>query len=53
MLRPDAVRMEAYEMTKKQQATMMIDIYTVLQRIKNAKDRYKEFNNQLNKQKQS
>ncbi|MBO6147788.1 MAG: hypothetical protein J6O55_00430 [Lachnospiraceae bacterium] len=38
-------------MTEKEQATMMIDIYTDLQRIKIAPDRDKEIDNQLRRAK--
>lgn len=38
-------------MTEKEQATIMIDIYTDLQRILKAEDREKELNNQLRKAK--
>lgn len=38
-------------MTEKEQAAIMIDIYTDLQRIQKAKDRDKELNNQLRKAK--
>ena len=34
-------------MTEKEQAAIMIDIYTDLQRIQKAEDRDKELNNQL------
>lgn len=43
--------MEVIEMTEKEQATIMIDIYTDLQRIQKAEDREKEINNQLRKAK--
>ena len=43
--------MEVMEMTEKEQATIMIDIYTDLQRIQKAEDREKEINNQLRKAK--
>lgn len=43
--------MEDLEMTEKEQATMMIDVYTDLQRIQKAEDRDKELNNQLRKAK--
>ena len=39
--------MEAVEMTEKEQAAMIIDTYTDLQRIKNAPDRDREIENQL------
>ena len=38
-------------MTEKEQAAIMIDIYTDLQRIKVAEDKEKELNNQLRKAK--
>lgn len=38
-------------MTEKEQATIMIDIYTDLQRILKAEDREKELGNQLRKAK--
>ena len=38
-------------MTEKEQAAIMIDIYTDLQRIQKAEDRDKELNNQLRKAK--
>ena len=43
--------MEVIEMTEKEQAAIMIDIYTDLQRIQKAEDREKEINNQLRKAK--
>lgn len=43
--------MEALEMTEKEQAAIMIDIYTDLQRILKAEDREKELRNQLRKAK--
>jgi len=43
--------MEALEMTEKEQAAIMIDIYTDLQRIQKAEDREKEIGNQLRKAK--
>lgn len=43
--------MEAFEMTEKEQAVIMIDIYTDLQRIQKAQDREKELSNQLRKAK--
>ncbi|MCI9456844.1 MAG: hypothetical protein HFE44_07695 [Oscillospiraceae bacterium] len=43
--------MEVREMTEKEQAAIMIDIYTDLQRIQKAEDRDKELNNQLRKAK--
>ena len=43
--------MEALEMTEKEQAAIMIDIYTDLQRIQKAQDREKELSNQLRKAK--
>lgn len=43
--------MEALEMTEKEQAAIMIDIYTDLQRIKIAEDKDKELSNQLRKAK--
>ena len=38
-------------MTEKEQAAIMIDIYTDLQRIQKAEDKEKELNNQLRKAK--
>lgn len=43
--------MEVLEMTEKEQAAIMIDIYTDLQRIQKAEDKEKELNNQLRKAK--
>lgn len=43
--------MEVKELTEKEQAAIMIDIYTDLQRIQKAEDRDKELNNQLRKAK--
>lgn len=43
--------MEGMEMTEKEQAAIMIDIYTDLQRIQKADDREKEISNQLRKAK--
>lgn len=43
--------MEVLEMTEKEQAAVMIDIYTDLQRIQKAEDREKEIGNQLRKAK--
>lgn len=43
--------MEGMEMTEKEQAAIMIDIYTDLQRIQKADDRDKEISNQLRKTK--
>ena len=43
--------MEALEMTEKEQAAIMIDIYTDLQRIQKAEDKEKELGNQLRKAK--
>ncbi|MCI9229682.1 MAG: hypothetical protein HFH97_05080 [Lachnospiraceae bacterium] len=43
--------MEVLEMTEKEQAAIMIDIYTDLQRIQKAQDREKELSNQLRKAK--
>lgn len=43
--------MEVLEMTEKEQAAMMIDVYTDLQRIQKAEDREKEIGNQLRKAK--
>lgn len=43
--------MEGMEMTEKEQAAIMIDIYTDLQRIQKADDRDKEISNQLRKAK--
>ena len=43
--------MEVMEMTEKEQAAIMIDIYTDLQRIQKAEDREKEIGNQLRKAK--
>ena len=43
--------MGALEMTEKEQAAIMIDIYTDLHRIKKAEDKEKELNNQLRKAK--
>ena len=43
--------MEVKDVTEKEQAAIMIDIYTDLQRIQKAEDRDKELNNQLRKAK--
>ena len=43
--------MEALEMTEKEQAAIMIDIYTDLQRIQKAEDKEKELGNHLRKAK--
>ena len=43
--------MEVVEMTEKEQAAIMIDVYTDLQRIQKAVDKDKEINNQLKKAK--
>lgn len=43
--------MEAFDMTEKEQAAIMIDIYMDLQRIQKAEDRDKELSNQLRKAK--
>ena len=43
--------MEVMEMTEKEQAAIMIDIYTDLQRIQKAEDKENEINNQLRKAK--
>ena len=43
--------MEVLEMTEKELAAIMIDIYTDLQRIQKAQDREKELSNQLRKAK--
>ena len=43
--------MERSGMTEKEQAAIMIDIYTDLQRIQKAEDKEKELNNQLRKTK--
>ncbi len=43
--------MAVMEMTEKEQAAIMIDVYTDLQRIQKAEDRDKELNNQLRKAK--
>lgn len=43
--------MEVLETTEKEQAAIMIDIYTDLQRIQKAEDRDKELSNQLLKAK--
>ena len=43
--------MEVMEMTEKEQAAIMIDVYTDLQRIQKAEDRDRELNNQLRKAK--
>lgn len=43
--------MEESGMTEKEQAAIMIDIYTDLQRIQKAEDKEKELNNQLRKAK--
>lgn len=43
--------MEGSGMTEKEQAAIMIDIYTDLQRIQKAEDKEKELNNQLRKAK--
>lgn len=42
---------EVMEMTEKEQAVIMIDIYTDLQRIQKAEDKDKELSNQLRKAK--
>ena len=44
-------KMEVLEMTEKEQAAIMIDIYTDLQRIQKAEDKDKELSNQLRKAK--
>ena len=44
-------KMEVSEMTEKEQAAIMIDIYTDLQRIQKAEDKDKELSNQLRKAK--
>jgi len=44
-------KMEGLEMTEKEQAAIMIDIYTDLQRIQKAEDKDKELSNQLRKAK--
>ena len=41
--------MEVLEMTEKEQAAIMIDIYTDLQRIQKAQEREKELSNQRRK----
>ncbi|MCR5105463.1 MAG: hypothetical protein K6B68_13600 [Eubacterium sp.] len=43
--------MEEYGMTEKEQAAIMIDIYTDLLRIEKAEDKEKELNNQIRKAK--
>ena len=43
--------MEESGMTEKEQAAIMIDIYTDLQRIQKAEDKEKELNNQIRKAK--
>ena len=43
--------MEVKDVTEKEQAAIMIDIYTDLQRIQKAEDRDEELNNQLRKAK--
>ena len=43
--------MEEFGMTEKEQAAMMIDVYTDLQRIKLSEDRDREIDNQLRKAK--
>ena len=45
------INMEVLEMTEKEQAAIMIDIYTDLQRIQKAEDKEKEMGNQLRKAK--
>lgn len=45
------INMEVLEMTEKEQAAIMIDIYTDLQRIQKAEDKEKELGNQLRKAK--
>ncbi len=44
-------KMEVLGMTEKEQAAIMIDIYTDLQRIQKAEDKDKELSNQLRKAK--
>lgn len=44
-------KMEVFEMTEKEQAAIMIDIYTDLQRIQKAEDKDKELSDQLRKAK--
>ncbi len=51
MDRKENRKMEALEMTEKEQAAIMIDIYTDLQRIQKAEDKDKELSNQLRKAK--
>ena len=43
--------MEEYGMTEKEQAAIMVDIYTDLLRIEKAEDKEKELNNQIRKAK--
>lgn len=43
--------MEASGMTEKEQAAILIDVYTDLQRIQKAEDREREIGNQLRKAK--
>lgn len=45
------IEMEVLGMTEKEQAAIMIDIYTDLQRIQKAADKEKELSNQLRKAK--
>lgn len=47
----EGYKMEVMGMTEKEQAAIMIDVYTDLQRIQKAEDRDKELNNQLRKAK--
>ncbi len=47
----EGYKMELMGMTEKEQAAIMIDVYTDLQRIQKAEDRDKELNNQLRKAK--
>ncbi len=47
----DGYKMDVMEMTEKEQAAIMIDVYMDLQRIQKAEDRDKELNNQLRKAK--
>ena len=47
----ESKRTEGSDMTEKEQAAIMIDVYTDLQRIQKAEDRDKELSNQLRKAK--
>ncbi len=47
----EGYKIAVMEMTEKEQAAIMIDVYMDLQRIQKAEDRDKELNNQLRKAK--